>query len=138
MLESKYLKKDDVGRGVLVTIRDLQKETIMADDVEKEKWVIYFEELAKGMVLGATTIQQIELACGSDDTDDWTGKKIVVFDDPNVMFKGKLVGGIRVKAVSKKARAPQPQENPAGSTGNYQGQKRGPAPFEDMEDDVPF
>src|SRR5262245_41038923 len=103
MIESKYLKKDDVGRGVLVTIRDLQKETLKMDDEEKEKWVLYFEELAKGLVLGSTTIQQTELATGSDDTDEWIGKKIVLYDDPNVQFKGKLVGGIRVRAVAKKS-----------------------------------
>src|SRR5262252_4308922 len=102
MIESKYLRKEDVGRGVLVTIRELQKETIQADDEHKEKWILYFNEFAKGLVLGSTTIQQCEIATGTDETDEWPGRKIVLFDDPNVSFKGKLVGGIRVRAVARK------------------------------------
>jgi hypothetical protein len=35
---------------------------------------------------------------GSDNTDDWIGKQIVLFVDPSVSFAGKIVGGIRLRA----------------------------------------
>src|SRR5215471_9964356 len=110
MIESKYLRKEDAGKGLRVTIRDLQKETINSDDGEKQRWVLYFDESPKGMVLGTTTIQQCELACGSDDTDEWIGKQIVIYDDPGVAFRGKLTGGIRIGPVPRRAPQPQPQQ----------------------------
>jgi hypothetical protein len=42
----------------------------------------------------------------SEDTDDWTGKKIVLYNDPNVSYAGKIIGGIRVRAPKVKAAAP--------------------------------
>ena len=38
---------------------------------------------------------------GSDNTDDWVGKEIVLFTDDNVTFGGELVGGLRFKAQEK-------------------------------------
>lgn len=50
------------------------------------------------MVLNSTNGQIIAQITKSEDTDDWKGWKIVLYDDPNVSFGGKLVGGIRVRA----------------------------------------
>ena len=99
MKESKYLKKEEVGKGKLVTIRELQKENVaMENQAPEEKYVLYFEEAHKGIVLNWTNIQLISQAVGSEETNDWIGKKIVLFEDPNVSFGGKLTGGIRVRA----------------------------------------
>lgn len=84
------------------------------------KYCIIFEELDKPMVLNATNGQIIASITGSEDTDGWPGKKIVLYDDPNVSFGGKLVGGIR-------CRAPKNQPATAPST-----TKASPAPAHGM------
>src|SRR5215471_2120146 len=143
MIESKWLRKEDVGKGVRATIRELQKETINSDEGEKQRWVLYFDELPKGLVLGSTTIQQCELACGSDDTDEWIGKQIVLYEDPGVAFRGKLVGGIRVRPVPRRP-APEPQQREVPAVQRPRPGTSAPAPdpksgpFSDMDDAVPF
>lgn len=123
MIESKFLKKEDVGgeRGVLVTIAGLSEANVAMPGAEPVmKWTLAFEELDKPMVLNTTNLHSCAKACGSDNTDNWMGKKIVLYEDPNVSFGGKLVGGIRVRAprsqaapvVPTKKVVPQPDEEP--------------------------
>lgn len=111
MKESKFLKKEEVGRGVLLTIREIHKENVAGENqAPDEKFIIYFNEAKKGMVLNWTNIQLIAQAIGSEETDDWIGKQIVLYEDPNVSFGGKLTGGIRCRApkqaVSEQKAAP--------------------------------
>ncbi len=100
MLESKYLKKEDVGEdGVICTVSGFERVNVAMDDQPPEhKWVMRLKEFEKPMVLNSTNLQLCEKAFGSDNTDDWMGKKIIVYSDPNIAFGGKLVGGIRVKS----------------------------------------
>ena len=52
MRESKYLKKEDVGRGKLVTVESLEQQNVAMEDQPPElKWIIHFKEFSKGMVL---------------------------------------------------------------------------------------
>ncbi len=78
------------------------------------KWALTFKDCAKPMILNTTNSQIIAQILKSEETDDWIGKQIVLFDDPNVSFGGKLVGGIRVRAPRIKAAAgaaaPKPQQ----------------------------
>lgn len=109
MRESKFLKKEDVGRGALGTISGCVKKNVAAEGADPEpKWCLTFHEIDKPLVLNATNIQLCEQICGSDDTDDWHGKQIVLYVDPNVSYGGKLIGGIRVRAPKKTAPPPPP------------------------------
>ena len=109
---SKYLKKDDFPEPALLTISEVKKENVaMPNQPKKERGVMYFEERDKGMVLNTTNLKRAEKALGSDDTDDWIGKKIVVYTDENVEFGGEMVGGLRVRAQRQKA-----QPAPSNST----------------------
>ena len=129
MIESKFLKKEDVGgeRGMLVTIASVKQANVAMQGADPEmKWTLSFDELDKPMVLNSTNIHMCAKACASDDTDDWTGKKIVLYEDPNVSFGGKLVGGIRVRAPKTQAAPVVPQRKQSAGT------------FADMKDDVPF
>lgn len=102
MLESKYLKKEDVDPAVLWTITGVERVNVAQDGQPAEfKWIMRFEEHEKGLVLNSTNLQLIAQALNSDDSDDWIGQKIVLFNDPNVSFQGKLTGGIRVRAQRK-------------------------------------
>jgi hypothetical protein len=111
MRESKFLKKEDVGRGVLATISGCVQKNVAKEGADPEqKWCLTFRELDKPLVLNATNVQLCEQVCGSDDTDDWVGKRIVLYTDPNVSYQGKLIGGIRVRAPKPTAApAPPPQ-----------------------------
>jgi len=98
MKSSKFLKKDDVGEGIVCTISGVSQENVAKEGAEIDlKWCLHFTNLDKPMVLNSTNLQLIAKFTGSDDTDDWEGKRIILYDDPSIMFKDKLVGGIRVR-----------------------------------------
>lgn len=102
MLESKYLKKEDVDPPKLLTIVGFDKVNVAREDEAPDfKWIMKFQE-CKPMVVNSTNLHLVAQALGSDDTDHWIGKKIVAFSDPNVSFGGKLVGGIRLRAARVK------------------------------------
>lgn len=131
MIESKFLKKEDVDPPVLVTIDRVAQNNVAMQGADPEmKWCLYFAELDKPMVLNSTNIHLAGQACASDDTDEWMGKKIVLYNDPNVSFAGKLTGGIRIRAQKKAVEPVVPTRKIAHEkTGN---------PAGDMDSDVPF
>lgn len=99
MKASKFLKRDDVGRGMLVTIADVREENIAKEGAPEElKWCIHFEETDKPLVANWTNLQLIAKAAQDENSDNWAGVKVVLYDDPNVSFGGKITGGIRVRA----------------------------------------
>ena len=125
MLESKFLKKEDVGTGALFTVAAVTQHNVAKEGVEPQlKWCMEFEESDKPLVLNSTNIQLSHGIFGSDDADDWVGGRIVLYADPNVMYAGKVVGGIRVR--KPKSTAPKPKPKPA------------PVTVSPDEDDIPF
>jgi hypothetical protein len=103
MRESKFLKQTDVGAGALMTITGCHQHNVAMQGAEPDlKWCLSFHESDKPLVLNSTNAQLCEKALGSDDTDDWVGKQIVLYTDPNVSYGGKVVGGIRVRAPKTK------------------------------------
>ena len=113
MRESKFLKKEDVGTGMLVTIEDCRQFNVAKEGADPEmKWCLLFAEQDKPLVMNQTNLQICAQVCGSEDTDEWKNKRIVLYTDPNVTFGGKLVGGIRVRAPKKSAPPPKPVAPP--------------------------
>ncbi len=107
---SNFLKKEDVGEAALVTISTVTEENVAKEGATPEmKWAIHFDEFDKPMILNSTNGQLIAKITGSEESDEWSGKKIVLYHDPNVSFGGKLIGGIRVRAAKKGAAAPEPE-----------------------------
>lgn len=132
MRESKFLKQTDVGTGMLMTIEACERHNVAKEGAEPEmKWCLTFAESDKPLVLNATNIQLCERIFASDNTDDWTGKKIVLYSDPNISFQGKVVGGIRVRAPKVK---PQPAAAPKAAA------KTPPPPVAEelTDEDIPF
>lgn len=106
---SKFLKKEDVGEGALVTICAVTQENIAKEGADPElKWTLHFDEFEKPMVLNSTNGQIIAKITGIENDIEvgWIGKQIVLYNDPNVSFAGKLMGGIRVRAVRKQGVKP--------------------------------
>lgn len=139
--ESKFLKKEDCGRGILLTIRSVDKVNVAKEGATpEEKWAISFDEVEKPLVLNNTNGQIIAGITGSEDSEGWTGHKVVLYHDPNIVFGGKLVGGIRVRA-PKNQSAPAPAPKPAPAPVHPRSNPP-PAPPRDEQpqepDDVPF
>ena len=108
MSESKYLKKEDCVPPMTLTISGLSKENLARDGEQPEmRWILQFAENVKPCVLNMTNIRMIAHVTGSEETNEWVGKKITLWNDPTVSFNGN-VGGIRVQA-----QVAQQSENPA-------------------------
>lgn len=96
---SKFLKQADVEPPILVTMDGYKKQNVAKeDDAPQNKYVLFFKETDKGLVLNATNGQLIADIVGSPDLDQWEGKKVVLFNDPSVFYAGKKTGGVRVRA----------------------------------------
>ena len=137
--QSKFLTRADVGKGMLVTIREIFQENVAKEGAPEElRWCLSFDEAEKPMVLNSTNGQIIAAITKSEDTDKWPGNKIVVYDDPNVSFGGKLVGGIRCRAPRN-----QPAQAAPAPTHGMMGKPQAapspaPEPAQPESDDVPF
>ena len=104
--KSRYISKPDVEKPLLLTIRGLQEENVAMQEAAPEmEWCLFFEELDKPMVLKPVNTALIAQFLG-DETDEWIGKKVVLFYDPSIMFKGQLKGGIRVRQPRQGTAAP--------------------------------
>lgn len=132
MIESKFLRKEDIPNPVLWTTTGVeQRNTAMQGAGEELKWCLFFQETDKPLVLNSTNIHICEQVFGSDDTDDWIGK-IVLYVDPNVTFGGKLVGGIRLRKPKQAHAAVVQRKRPVEAEPD-------PDDFMDGDDDpVPF
>lgn len=114
MLPSNYLKQSDFPDDYVVTVRSIEKKNIAMDGKAPDyKWLAYYAEFEKPMVLNSTNIQLMAKATGSEDTDDWIGKQIIVFVDENVSFGGELVGGLRIRKHKVAAPATAPRRAPS-------------------------
>lgn len=130
MIESKYLKKEDVTPDKLYTIRHFELVNAAQEGESPEmKWCMYFEEVDKGILLNSTNIQLMKLALGVEGPAQAIGRKIVLFNDPTVSFGGKLVGGIRLRA--PRLRQPKPAPAKPASVPNAE-------TLEDLDSDIPF
>lgn len=92
-----YLQKEEIpDSGAVARIRAAKEDTL--EDDERSKLILYFDGLDKGLVCNKTNINTIIDVLGSDETDDWIGRDVELYVDHGVMFAGKRVGGIRVRA----------------------------------------
>lgn len=132
MLPSSYLKQADVDSDYIVTIAKIEQKNVARDDDPPElKWLVHFAEFDKPMVLNSTNIQLTEKACKSDDTDDWVGKEVIVYTDPNVSYGGKVTGGLRIRE-HKVVVATTPKKAGAAPA------RAAPQKLEDMDSDIPY
>ena len=119
MKSSRFLKVTDVDPEVTVTIDRLSQE-IVDEQSGETKWCLFARELDKPLVMNWTNLQACAKACGSENSDDWPGRRVILWNDESVQFKGQVTGGIRIRKVPQSLK-PKPV----------------PAPAEDFDDELP-
>jgi len=94
-----YLKTSDIEGDMTVQISHVKVEELGRDEKKDKKAVVYFKDLDKGLALNKINAEVLEELCGSDETDDWLGIKVILYVDPNVYYGGEKKGGVRVKEI---------------------------------------
>jgi len=100
MYPRRYATGEDLqGKAITLTIEKISREKMhpQPNSPEVEKWVAYFKEARKGVVLNRTVAYQIAEFLGSEETDDWTGKRITLYPQP-MTVAGRKVTAIRARA----------------------------------------
>ncbi len=146
--ESKYVTKEDVGSGLLVTITGFDRKDVSREsEPESMKYILTFKE-CKPLVLNKTNGERIaEIANqvygitrdyqddeegtktpGNEQFRNWIGYQIVLWNNPEIEFQGKRTGGVRVR---------EPKKN-IHSQNHGQVQQYEDAAPQPTEDDAPF
>jgi hypothetical protein len=98
--KSNYLTKDECGEGgLVVTCAGLAMAELDDDGRTENRPILKFLEDVKPMVLNQTNKELLKVATGETTAGGIKGKKIIVYNDPSIMFGGKITGGIRIKKV---------------------------------------
>ena len=104
--DGKYMKHQELPDGdTMVTITRYAQEVLENNGQKQKKWVLYFQELEKGLALAlllscAPVRHFHKTLCkilGSDDMDEWIGQKILLYVKDDVEFGGEMVSAIRVR-----------------------------------------
>ena len=111
---SRYLTAEDVRRELLLTVRSVTREEVG----ETEKTVMTFVENDKLLVLNKTNFKECVRIFESDDANDWRNRNLVVYYDPNVQYRGRVVGGLRVKKAKTQTDS-QPASQESDSDGPF-------------------
>ncbi len=98
----RFLKKLDLSEALSLTIREVREEDVALEGApEKLRFVLYFEEIEKSLILKWNIAKAVEAITDSRDMDSWAGHKIIVYHDPDVLYEGQAVGGLRIKGANK-------------------------------------
>jgi len=112
MLNSRFLKQTDIDGDTTVTIQAVKKDNIARDDQPEDiKPVCKFREYEKPMILNTTNTKRLFAFLGKE-SDDWIGKKVVLYRDEEVEYSGQITGGLRIRALKTKPTKQAPDETP--------------------------
>lgn len=96
--DSKYIKKEDCPLSL--TISHVEQENMaMEGEGEDLRWVLHFEETPKGLVMNITNGEIMAENFGDDEMNNWRGRRVDLYNDRNVVYRGKRTGGVRVKSI---------------------------------------
>jgi hypothetical protein len=105
MYPRRYATGEDLqGKAVTLTVSRVVAEKMhpQPNTPAVERWVLYFKETQKGVILGRTLAYQIAEAMGADDTDQWIGRRVTLYPQP-MTVAGKSVTAIRARAAAEAA-----------------------------------
>lgn len=136
-----FKAKDLEGQKLRVTITDVDMQTFEGrnkDDEPVDKLVLSFKETEQRFIVNKTNAEILfdELA---EDSDDWFGKKIVLF-----VGKTKMGPGIKVKVPEGQNAAPadddddEPAPPARAAKGKPAAGKKKPQPAPEIDDEDDF
>jgi hypothetical protein len=104
---SKYLRKEDITGTTTATITHIEMCDVGTEENKDTKPIMSFRENdLKPMVVNSGNWDTCADLFG-DESDEWIGKQIEIYVDPNVKYAGKKVGGLRLRGIAgSKASAP--------------------------------
>ena len=93
---SNFLKKEDLPRPAKVKIKSIDLMEFEQDGKPQRKLVLEFDGKEKKLACNKTNARIIAAMLG-DETDNWIGHEITLYNDPTVSMGDQVVGGIRVQ-----------------------------------------
>lgn len=94
-LGSNFLKASDIDGSKVYQVSKLLLERLGRGEEAESKYVIYFQDEPKGLVLNRTNSQTLIDVLGPE-TDDWKGQSIEAYTT-TVFFNGQSVPCIRLR-----------------------------------------
>jgi hypothetical protein len=94
------LEAAELNGDTLATIDSFEKKQVGEEKVEK--WVMFFKEFERGLVLNRTNTNRC-IGLFGNETDDWIGKQITLYPS-ETDFAGKTVPCIRVRETAPKTK----------------------------------
>ena len=111
MFPSKWLSATDLPDGdTVLTIQSVTMEKLKNQQTQRDEekpCIAFVEDWTKPMICNTTNWKQIEKATGAEDSDEWVGKKIILFAAEVEAF-GEMKLAIRVRGNAPVARKPLP------------------------------
>ncbi len=130
--KSKYITQKDVDPPIELTIVGSKEANMALDGADPDyQWTLLFKEIDKPFVVNSTNGQLIQAITGLENSDGWVGKKIVLYVDRTVSFRGKITGGVRCRAPEGR-NIPEPDKSITNP--DYVGDNPPPPP----DDDIPY
>jgi len=102
-----YLKAEMITHPIEVIIDRVE----MAEFDDGKKPVVYFRDKQLGVVLNKTRWNQIQAALLAEDTNDWSGRRIIL-KRGQTMYQGKSVGTIAFDATPQDSQEMAPDDPP--------------------------
>ena len=99
--QSNYLSKEDVGTGMLVQIAYMTQDQVEGDNSQvKQKAVLHFNGDIKPLIMNQVNKELLKQITGAQTLGQLKGKQVILYNDPTIMFQGRMTGGIRIKAAA--------------------------------------
>lgn len=117
LIKGKFLGTGDIKAPTRVTVRAIVPEQLRSGESKQQKYIIYFDELPKGLPINRTILKVMAAAFG-EYTEQWVGKRVRLYVDATVEFAGRTVGGVRVqvpRGAGSELGYAIPQTPPAGA-----------------------
>jgi hypothetical protein len=102
-LIDKHFKVSNISKALKLTLKGVEPQEVGQD--KETLAVALFIEDPRGLVLNAGRYLAFAEANKSRNTDDWTGTVIELYVDPDVTYKGKKTGGLKVKVIQPAAKS---------------------------------
>jgi len=131
MFPAKYVKGDHLSKSRLIEIHDVEQTELRAGPGKpaERAYLLWFEDVSSGnpakipgvaytprrghaLVLRGTLAKQICDLLSADDTDDWPGKRVVIYPE-NAVVAGRPLTLIRARAPKQSSERAATHPSPA-------------------------